>query len=600
MRHSFLKLVRLTTLAVCMAVTPLWAEDASSPANAVFAEAVRVYIDSQSKDEATQNAAAQDVLRLFDLIVTGYPDSLPAQRIKAGGKVGPIDLDALKTLAGVEAEPAAPDVVTVAPSASASQDGVAAKSSEAVKDASLLDSVLSQIPGKDPIRMVPWFRTVVTGSSPEGAYSHGQFPSEGPRTHPGLDLVSACGTAVVSPWEGTVEWVVKAGSPDFPQLGNAVFVKYPLTPSDQSAGEGTDIHAAYLGLGTSPAAAVGDIVKQGQLLGVTGQLHDVGACGVHFEMRNFPATESGVFPLWHGALAVGDWRQDEDFLANWHDPDLWAPWFDGLHYPDEEDGVRIAGHEWVSFSRKKPTESKPKVAAFLGKTGTSLYLSSQFEITRKSDLVQIVLTKLTDSPNSGKSSILLGRKSGDDYTLILQAMQGGILVAEATGKVRLYSAANGYAALYDRVAISMPQSLLGSSVDRLQLTLLDSSGRSYSLGEALGDFSPLAVNSEDLTDAMLRDLRDLAIAVTNCLSWDLPDGVLLYSPVRVAKGRLEIRDTTTLKAEAETQEDAARAEILGRTLPSLLATCPDLNAAPESGTTVALDGFDLVLGWPVQ
>ncbi len=44
-------------------------QEGSSDANVVFARAIGIYSQSLSQDEAAREQAAQEVLRLFDLIV---------------------------------------------------------------------------------------------------------------------------------------------------------------------------------------------------------------------------------------------------------------------------------------------------------------------------------------------------------------------------------------------------------------------------------------------------------------------------------------------------------------------------------------------------
>ncbi len=257
------------------------AQDNNANANVVFARAVQIYTDSQSLDEAGKKEAAKEVLRLFDLILAAYPESIPGQRIKAGNQVGPIDMTALRALAGVPAPAESP-----APALAEAPETEAAP------------------------EVLEWYQRVLPSGTPEGGFGHGQFPSVGQRTHPGTDLIAACDVNITAPVDASVVRAIKAGDPAFVQTGNALVLR--SGPS----------YLAYFFLGAAPMVSEGD-VEAGQVIGTTGPLHESATCGAHFEVRRFDGADSPILPLWHNVLAVGDWRDDPAFKTGWRDPKTW-------------------------------------------------------------------------------------------------------------------------------------------------------------------------------------------------------------------------------------------------------------------------------------
>ncbi len=289
------------------------AEDHAPIANTVFANAIKIYSESQSQDEAAQKTAAIEILRLFELIVTAYPDSIPGRRIASGERVGPIDLPRLRALAGVDVQ--------------------------AIETASEPEEMTSETPmdASDPVE---WFQRVLHSGTPEGGFAHGSYPSVGQRTHPGIDLISACGQNVTAPWDATIERVIKAGDADFPSIGNAVILRH-------SGRWNPPVYSTYFFLGSTPEVREGDLAK-GEIIGQTGPLHTPSTCGVHFELRNFGTEQGPIHTLWHNVLGVGDWTMDAEFTDNWRDPKAWLTRLNQIENGVNIEPLLLAQNDWVS------------------------------------------------------------------------------------------------------------------------------------------------------------------------------------------------------------------------------------------------------------
>lgn len=299
------------------------AQEGESTANAVFSNAVSIYVENSNKDEPARKEAAVEVLRLFDLIVSAYPDSIPGQRIMAGGQIGPIDLDALRELAGVDT----------------------GKTVETTKDSTAVadndETVEPELqPEKPPLK---WHQRVLPTEIFQRGHEHGQFPSIGQRTHPGIDIISACNQDVTAPWGGKVELVIKAGNANFPKTGNAVVLRHNERLNQA-------VFTAYFFLGAAPMID-GFEVEKGQVIGKTGRLHGTDECGVHFEVRNFDTSRGPIYPLWHDVLGVGDWGDDPDFLKSWREPVAWLELLTTIETGKGRRPELLAQKEWVSVYR---------------------------------------------------------------------------------------------------------------------------------------------------------------------------------------------------------------------------------------------------------
>lgn len=151
-------------------------------------------------------------------------------------------------------------------------------------------------------------------------YNHGQYPSEGSNTHPGIDIVSDCGSPIHSFADGEVTDLIKdEKDPRFKFLGYMVIVKH-LEPIN-----GKDTYSLYLHMKEPPAVSKGQNVKAGGVIGKVGDTGKAEGCHVHFELRHFPdrfLNDKGWnYPL--NIYGKGDQRNEKRFLENWEDPEVY-------------------------------------------------------------------------------------------------------------------------------------------------------------------------------------------------------------------------------------------------------------------------------------
>jgi murein DD-endopeptidase MepM/ murein hydrolase activator NlpD len=152
-------------------------------------------------------------------------------------------------------------------------------------------------------------RRVVPGGH-LGQYQHGTYPSRGPRTHVGIDIVAPCGTPIRAPAAGTIVDEIRSSSdPDFESLGYMVIVEHPATVT------GRVFYTLYLHLQSPPVQA--GHITQGAELGQVGATGRATGCHLHFEVRYF---RDRVSRLWGNIYGPGDQRASRHFQENWEDP----------------------------------------------------------------------------------------------------------------------------------------------------------------------------------------------------------------------------------------------------------------------------------------
>ena len=272
----------LWLVALFLLITdPVSAQDApNARANILLSRTIRMYDKLQDAAPADRAFIARQVLKQLERIARDHPDSLPGARIRGGGLVGPIDMEALRVLA----------------------EG-----------------------GTLPERPLPaWVTAMLGEEATRGRFGHGAFPARGPRTHAGLDLRAPCDSPVRLPVAGRVLRFKPGGR------NGGVVILEPW-PAEQRATQ-----MAFTGLQDVQIDRIGPLAA-GQVLGKVGPLPadaddadadaDAGAtaqCGLQVEIRHFTPPDRTTHPLWTGLDMVGDWRRDRAFLTSWSAPE---PWF---------------------------------------------------------------------------------------------------------------------------------------------------------------------------------------------------------------------------------------------------------------------------------
>ena len=164
-----------------------------------------------------------------------------------------------------------------------------------------------------PFVIAQSFENVVVPNARQGEFEHGTYPSLGNRTHPGIDLVAACGSNIYAFADGKVSDVIlHSDDVNFNTLGYMVLVEHPATLV------GEPFYTIYLHMQEPPPTQT--TVHGGKT--VLGKVGDTGVaygCHTHFEIRYFP----GRFSTWNNIYGEGDRRQDDHFKQNWEDPVLW-------------------------------------------------------------------------------------------------------------------------------------------------------------------------------------------------------------------------------------------------------------------------------------
>ncbi len=157
---------------------------------------------------------------------------------------------------------------------------------------------------------------VVVGGTIGNGYAHGEFPSEGAKTHPGIDIGGGCGLPIKAADGGEVIRVVSQGDDDFKSLGNAVIIAHGEDPS------GRDAYTTYFHLNDTPEVDLGS-VRRGQTLGITGETGFAKGCHLHFEVRHFEGIRSVYHPFYQKIYLAGEQKDAHTFKSDWSDPIKW-------------------------------------------------------------------------------------------------------------------------------------------------------------------------------------------------------------------------------------------------------------------------------------
>ncbi len=143
-----------------------------------------------------------------------------------------------------------------------------------------------------------------------GQYRHGTYPSNGNRTHVGVDIVAPCGTPVLAFEHGTViDRIASRSDPDFTSLGYMVILEHATSVV------GRVFYSLHLHLQSPPVLA--ETVARGEELGRVGATGRATGCHLHLEVRYFP---DRVSHLWRNIYGPGDQRTARHFRENWEDP----------------------------------------------------------------------------------------------------------------------------------------------------------------------------------------------------------------------------------------------------------------------------------------
>lgn len=515
---------------------------ASSAANIAFARAIQLYEDSQKQDAAHQKAAAIEVLRIFNLIATAYPDSVPGKRILAGGQIGPIDLAKLRVLAGEKPAGAAPT-------------GKPASASTAPKT-----TVSTPAPMPKKKQPLKWYQLVVPAGTDQGGYAFGQYPSLGQRTHPGVDLISACGDNVTAPQDGTVVRVIKPGDEAFPQTGNGLVI------DENSLGK--DVYTAFFFLGAAPKID-GGRVHRGQVIGVTGRLPDRESCGVHFEVRNQGITDGLFMPYWHGVLGVGDWRKDPAFLKYWSDPVAWLKAQLSLRV-----STLLAKRDWVSiYAGHEPASASFDTPAYFDLKGPSqqwLTLQASVRISKSGNGVDLEITNLLGTYNPSGQDASQYETAARSFSLHVQVSSKANPAEAVFDKVTKIDAsyvAGQFTPPHD-IRIQLPQDAITNGKE-ISLSVIPDRGPLLPLSPSinLGDAPPSPGQLERGSASHLANI------LTLCTAWTEAPGKTL-----TLKGSLEpngqagfhIGKSAVVSETGMSADEAAR---LNGNLVAILAGC---------------------------
>lgn len=193
-----------------------------------------------------------------------------------------------------------------------------------------------------------WIEQVVELGKIGNGYSHGQFPSWGRRTHPGVDIGGGEGRVVKAAADGEVVRIVSRPSRlrgitdeklseicradgneddvrDYCNLGNAVVVRHA------AEADGSTTFTLYLHL-RDPASVVGSLpespiglgtVRKGDIIGQSSDTGSADGPHLHFEVRHFEGTRHVYHPT-HGNIYVsGDAGGARGLQPDWSDPKAW-------------------------------------------------------------------------------------------------------------------------------------------------------------------------------------------------------------------------------------------------------------------------------------
>jgi murein DD-endopeptidase MepM/ murein hydrolase activator NlpD len=564
-------------LVVFLGLALVWGAEAQeqggeSTANAVFSDAVSVFVESRNKDEPARKEAAIEVLRLFDLIVTAYPDSIPGQRILAGGQIGPIDLDALRELAGVETGETAEAVANTTEVAGSNK------------------TVVPELPPEKP--PLQWHQRVLPTEMFQRGYEHGQFPSVGQRTHPGIDIISACDQDVTAPWDGKVELVVKAGHVDFPKTGNAIVLRHdkPWAPA---------VYSAYFFLGAAPVID-GFEVKKGQIIGKTGRLHGTEECGVHFEVRNSDASRGPIYPLWHDVLGIGDWGEDPDFLKSWREPVAWLEQLTTIETGKGRRPELLAQKEWVSIYRPGILGqfNKPQYRRLYShNVSQGLLFTGNLRAARKLGGIEISTTHINAKINKAATVNLV--KTGEYLSFKLRAS----IYSLNRPDTPLFQLAIPSGVQFKNnkllnpkltAVLVLPEDELIQG-DFIRVEYVTEDGRSFLLGQ---DMALNATLDDANTESALAIAEKLAKAAAHCIKWDQGKGAsITYALLAASGNRLKIEGSGWVSYKGLS---SFRVEAVSKEVVRQIKECKGFRMVGRSGQDIDWFPLEMVLGGASQ
>lgn len=155
-----------------------------------------------------------------------------------------------------------------------------------------------------------------------GVYAHGTYPSEGDRTHAGVDIPAPCKTSGVLAWrEGVViDLIDTKKDRNFKSLGFMLIIDHGIVDR-----LGKRTFSSYFHLNEAPQRsdgrplAINDKVAKAEQIGRVGETGAAQGCHLHFELRHFSSRFS---PDWLNIYGAGDRRSSAEFLRDWTDPYL--------------------------------------------------------------------------------------------------------------------------------------------------------------------------------------------------------------------------------------------------------------------------------------
>ncbi|MFO6430255.1 M23 family metallopeptidase [Erythrobacter sp. W302b] len=164
--------------------------------------------------------------------------------------------------------------------------------------------------------------TDIVPSGRAGVYAHGTFPSEGDRTHAGIDIPAPCKTSSVRSWRDgvVIDLIDSKKDRNFKSLGYMIIIDHGVVDA-----LGKRTFSSYFHLNDAPKRADGrkltinDTVAKAEQIGFVGETGAAQGCHLHFELRHFSSRFS---PDWLNIYGQGNRRSSPEFLRDWTDPYL--------------------------------------------------------------------------------------------------------------------------------------------------------------------------------------------------------------------------------------------------------------------------------------
>jgi hypothetical protein len=147
-------------------------------------------------------------------------------------------------------------------------------------------------------------------------------------THPGVDLVAACGSPIYALADGVVvDTISDSSDPDFAYLGYMVRLKHAATPTGVPlpAVQLAETETQYLHMQAPPSVQVGSVVLGHSLLGKVGRTGAAWGCHTHLEVRHFPGRYMAD-PSWNSPANIygrGNQTASKIFKEQWTNPSPW-------------------------------------------------------------------------------------------------------------------------------------------------------------------------------------------------------------------------------------------------------------------------------------